>query len=279
VVKTEPFGLVLLLDGKMQSTEHDEWIYHEGLVHPAMLLHPGPRRVFICGGGEGATAREVLRHRSVEEVVMVDIDEVVCKYCEKHLPKNTAAFRDPRLRLVHDDARAQLEKQPDGSLDVIIGDLADPLEEGPCYQLYTQDFYETVVKRKLAPGGVFVTQSGPCGADSCTEVFTAIHNTLRQTFPRVIAFGLPIKSFVDSWGFNIALSDPEATPMPDADEWDRRMEERIDGELEYLEGAFLAGQFHMPKCVRKAMEAETFVYTQDNPRFLSSGKGIKGDAK
>ena len=67
---------VLLLDGKAQSAEADEWVYHELLVHPAMLLHPAPRRVFIAGGGEGATAREVLRHRCVERVVMVDIDKV-----------------------------------------------------------------------------------------------------------------------------------------------------------------------------------------------------------
>lgn len=84
-----------------------------------------------------------------------------------------------RLKLIHDDARAQLEAVEDGSLDVIIGDLADPVVGGPCYQLYTLDFYENVVKKKLAPGGVFITQSGPCGAESCTEVFTAINNTLR----------------------------------------------------------------------------------------------------
>lgn len=83
---------VLLLDGKAQSAEADEWVYHELLVHPAMLLHPAPRRVFIAGGGEGATAREVLRHRCVERVVMVDIDQVqglcgwdslVCSGCTK----------------------------------------------------------------------------------------------------------------------------------------------------------------------------------------------------
>lgn len=114
IVRTEPFGVCLLLDGKMQSTEADEWIYHECLVHPAMLLHPNPKKVFICGGGEGATAREVLRHKSVEQVIMVDIDEIVCRHCAEHLPKNKDAFANPKLELIHDDARAQLEKVPDG---------------------------------------------------------------------------------------------------------------------------------------------------------------------
>jgi Spermine/spermidine synthase domain len=85
-------------------------------------------------GGEGATAREVLRHRSVEELVMVDIDQVVCDFCEQHLEANKAAFADPRMKLIYDDARAQLERA-EGEFDVIIGDLADPLDGGPCYQV------------------------------------------------------------------------------------------------------------------------------------------------
>ncbi|KXZ57047.1 SPS1 protein [Gonium pectorale] len=113
-------------------------VYHELLVHPPLLHHKNPKRVFIMGGGEGATAREVLRHASVEKVVMVDIDQVVTDFCSRHLERNTDAFRDPRLTLINDDARVQLEVAPDESFDIIISDLADPLDGGPCYQLYTQ---------------------------------------------------------------------------------------------------------------------------------------------
>jgi len=88
-------------------------------------------------GGEGSTAREVLRHRTVETVVMVDIDKAVTDACSQHLERNRAAWSDPRLTLVTDDARSQLEVWPH-KFDVIIGDLADPLDGGPCYQLYTQ---------------------------------------------------------------------------------------------------------------------------------------------
>lgn len=77
--------------------------------------------------------------------------QAVCRFCEKHLDVNKAAFEDPRLELIYDDARAQLEKWPHG-FDVIIGDLADPLEAGPCYQLYTLEFYTDVVLPKLNPG-------------------------------------------------------------------------------------------------------------------------------
>jgi thermospermine synthase len=108
------------------------------------------------------------------------------------------ARSDERLELIHDDAKAQLEQYP-GTFDVIIGDLADPVFGGPCYQLYTEDFYKNVVAKKLSPGGIFVTQSGPCGMLSSNEVFTSIHNTLRQAFPAVVPYCCHIPSFADEW--------------------------------------------------------------------------------
>ena len=182
-------------------------MYHEMLVHPALLSHPAPRRVFIAGGGEGATAREVLRHAAVEAVTMVDIDAVVCEFCERHLAANAAAFKDPRLTLVVDDAAAQLRAAPDGAFDVIIGDLADPVAGGPCFQLYTREFYEGVVAKKLAAGGVFVTQSGPAGVLSAGEVFAPIHHTLRAVFPRVVPLTAHVPSYADTWGWNVAFAE------------------------------------------------------------------------
>ena len=105
----EPFGKTLLIDGLIQSCQVDEFVYHESLVHPAMLMHPNPKTVYIGGGGEGSTAREVLRHKSVEKCMMVDIDGDVVDFCRKFLPENTAAFADPRLELIIDDAKAVLE--------------------------------------------------------------------------------------------------------------------------------------------------------------------------
>lgn len=104
---------------------------------PRLVVVPKGLQLSCDVGGEGATAREALRHRSVEKVVMVDIDEVVTSFCRQHLDANRAAFADPRLELMHDDARAALERH-DGTFDVIIGDLADPVEGGPCYQVPLQ---------------------------------------------------------------------------------------------------------------------------------------------
>merc|ERR1719230_321586 len=147
VMDLEPFGRTLVIDGLMQSCRVDEFVYHECLVHPAMLFHPNPKNVYIGGGGEGSTAREVLRHKSVEKCVMVDID----------------------------DAKAWIEKS-DMKFDVIIMDLDDPLEGGPCYQLYTTEFYKTI-KSKLNPGGILVTQSGQAGIEQHHLVFSPINRT------------------------------------------------------------------------------------------------------
>lgn len=114
VVDLEPFGRTLLIDGLIQSCQVDEFVYHESLVHPALLSHPCPKSVYIGGGGEGSTAREVLRHTTVERCVMVDIDADVVKFCRENLPENAEAFADSRLELVIDDAKAVLEQSPTG---------------------------------------------------------------------------------------------------------------------------------------------------------------------
>jgi len=277
LLETGPFGKVLLLDGKLQSAEADERVYHECLVHPALLHHPNPKRVFICGGGEGSTAREVLKHKSVEKVVMVDIDKVVCDFCEKHLEDNAETFKDPRLDLIIDDAKAQLENQKDGEFDVIIGDLADPVFGGPCYQLYTQEFYENIVKAKLGPGGIFVTQSGPAGVLAHSEVFTPINRTLSSVFPKVIPFLQHIPSFADCWGWNMAFKDADSAAPLAANEIDERIQDRITGgsdALKFMDGVTWTGITSLSKILRTSLNSEKHVLTVATPKFIH-GKGVK----
>eukprot|EP00878_Enallax_costatus_P009116 GHUV01009530.1.p1 GENE.GHUV01009530.1~~GHUV01009530.1.p1 ORF type:complete len:323 (+),score=71.46 GHUV01009530.1:172-1140(+) len=277
LIDVGPFGKTLFLDGKVQSSEVDEWVYHELLVHPAMVMHPNPKTVFICGGGEGATAREVLRHKSVEKVVMVDIDKVVCDFCHAHLEKNKAAFESPKLELINDDARTQLEQYP-GKFDVIIGDLADPLDGGPCYQLYTQDFYQQVVLQKLNPGGIFITQSGPAGFLSCTEVFTCINATLRSVFPKVLPYTQHMPVFCDVWGWNMALTDPSQADLSPED-MDARLAERVEEEMRFLDGHTFRGLCHINKHVRKCLQEETQLYTEDCGRFIHGKGSANGTAE
>lgn len=199
VLQTPAFGRVLMLDGQTQSSQMDEALYHESLVQPAMCAHPQPTRVFIGGGGEGATLREVLKHSSVTRATMCDIDEEVVALCKQHMPTlNKGSFDDPRAEVLFTDAKAYVEQN--GPWDIIILDLADPLECGPAFALYTQEFYRTCMD-KLTPHGILVTQSGPCDFTTCKDVFTPVNATLRSVFPHVFSYGVYIPSFGHEWGF------------------------------------------------------------------------------
>ena len=157
VFENGTFGRVMTLDGVVQVTERDNFIYHEMLTHVPVLAHGAARRVLIIGGGDGGMAREVLRHGSVEHVTMVEIDAGVVEFCKEYLPGISAgAFEDPRLELVIADG-ADYMRDGDGRFDVIIVDSTDPI--GPGEVLFTDSFYGHA-KRRLADGGILVTQNG-----------------------------------------------------------------------------------------------------------------------
>jgi len=264
LVDLEPFGRTLMIDGLIQSTQLDEFVYHECLVHPALIAHPNPKTVYIGGGGEGSTAREVLRHTSVEKCVMVDIDKDVVHFCREHLPENTEAFADPRLELIIDCAKETLLRR-EGKFDVIIMDLDDPLEGGPCYQLYTTEFYD-MCKAKLNPGGIFVTQSGQSGMKAHGLVWAPVNHTLKQVFPVVHAYNQAVYSFLDEWGWNMAFTDPKAAQLT-PEEVDKRIASRIKGELQFLDGESYTGVFCLSKRHRRTLAQETRVLSTEKASF------------
>ncbi len=151
------FGRVLTLDGVVQTTEGDNAIYHEMLTHVPILAHGNATEVLIIGGGDGGMAREVLRHASVRDVTMVEIDAGVVEFSKTYLPSlSDGAFDDPRLDLVITDGAAFV-RETDKRFDVIIVDSTDPV--GPGEVLFTDTFYGHA-KRCLKPGGILVTQNG-----------------------------------------------------------------------------------------------------------------------
>ncbi|KAF8370142.1 hypothetical protein HHK36_031837 [Tetracentron sinense] len=269
LLDTKHFGKVLVIDGKMQSAEMDEFVYHECLIHPPLLIHPNPRTVFIMGGGEGSAAREALKHKAIEKVVMCDIDQEVVDFCRRYLTANQEAFCDKKLHLVINDAKAELEGREE-KFDLIVGDLADPVEGGPCYQLYTKSFYELVVKPKLNDNGIFVTQAGPAGVLTHKDVFSSIYNTLKHVFKYVLPYTAHVPSFADTWGWVMASDQPLSL---DVKQIDSRIEERITGELLYLNGASLLSSTTMNKSVYLSLLNETHVYTEEDARFIH-GHGV-----
>jgi spermidine synthase len=157
VFENPTFGRVLTLDDVVQTTEGDEFIYHEMMAHTPILAHGAAKRVLIVGGGDGGMAREVLKHPSVEHVTMVEIDAGVVEFSKTYLPNlSQGAFDDPRLNLVIADG-ADFVRQSGEKFDVAIIDSTDPI--GPGEVLFTDTFYGHA-KRRLTEGGVLVTQNG-----------------------------------------------------------------------------------------------------------------------
>ena len=262
VLDTLDFGRTLILDGKTQSSEVDEFVYHEALVHPAMVTHPNPETVFIAGGGEGATLREALAHGSVKSAVMVDLDGEVVDICRRFLPNHhRGAFDDPRLDIHFADARQYLETTS-RTFDVILIDLPDPQEAGPAAALYTRSFYD-LLRRRLNPGGVLAVQSEQCMTGNL-DAFTAIGSTLRSVFPGVFPYHAMIPSFSFDWGFNVASLGPSPMDLT-ADEIDRRLRERGCDSLRSYDGRAHAGMFALAKNLRAAVDSETRIITEDEP--------------
>jgi len=262
IVNTGSFGICLVLDGKIQSSEADEFIYHEALVHPAMLTHPQPERVFIAGGGEGATLREVLAHKTVKKAVMVDIDEEVVSLCRRFLPSwHQNAFDDPRTELHFVDARKYLEESSD-RFDVIIIDLVDPLEQGPARLLYTREFYQ-IVKQKLGPDGIMSVQAEPAEWRNL-ENFTAITNTLGKVFPIARPYQVHVPSFLGLWGFAAASQSLDPSELT-LEEIDARISTRISKEPKSYDGLTHQAMFTIPKHIRQQLAASKRIITDKQP--------------
>ena len=258
VIKTRSFGTCLVLDGKIQSSEADEFVYHEALVQPVMVTHPSPRRVLVAGGGEGATLREVLKHHTVERVTMVDLDDEVVKVCRQYLPSFSAgAFDDPRTELIVGDARAHMQ-QSTQQYDVIIIDLPDPLQAGPAQLLYTREFY-SFVRNRLAPGGAMTVQSESSRWYDL-DAFAAIVRTLQDVFAVVSPYQIHMPSFSSLWGFTIASDTLKpAAILPE--EVDARISSRVSGELRAYDGLTHKGMFAIAKHIRNAAEQAGRVVT------------------
>ena len=265
IIETDPLGLTLVLDGKTQSARADEFIYHEALVHPALIAHPNPRNVLIAGGAEGAVLREVLAHRSVQSAVMVDMDAELVAICREHLPEwHQGAFEDPRTHLVFGDARKFLQDHA-GQFDVIIVDVTDPQQSGESYLLFTEAFYR-LAKERLNPDGYLVTQAGPTSFE-LAGLFCAVASTVGSVFGRASPYCVDLLSFGSNWGF--VLAGPEPFPALTPLEVDRRITGRVTRELRFYDGTTHQGAFSLPKWLRRQLAAESRVITDTAPVFLS----------
>ena len=260
-------GEVLILDNKIQSAEFDEYIYHEALVHPAMLAHECPQRVLVLGGGEGATIREVLRYSSVSEVTMVDIDGELVELCKKHLNKwHQNSFYDDRCKIIYQDAWDYVKNTQKG-FDVIISDISDPIEGGPATTIYTKDFYK-IISRILNPGGLFVTQAVEVLYGK-VEYHTQIYRTVSNVFPVAESYCDYIPSFSSVWGFVIGSKGCSAKQLT-SNEITNRIRKRKVRNLRYYDGETHQRLFNLPLMVRKKIKKQRAIATLEKPIIVFS---------
>jgi len=242
VLECPEYGRVLLLDGCVMLTDRDEFVYHEMIAHPALLLHPNPRRVLIVGGGDGGSVREAVRHDTVESVELVEIDEAVISTAREYFPDLSAKLDDPRVSIHCEDGFAYLEGHED-RYDVILVDSIDPV--GEAAKLFTSAFYEKV-RASLRAGGiaVFQTESPFYNAD----VLAQVQEKLRNLFGHVAPYLAHIPTYPSGlWSFTFVSDaiDPHGAPL--------QREPGFLGELRYLTPEVLRAAFALPNYVRERL--------------------------
>jgi spermidine synthase len=252
LIETDGFGRVVLLDKKIQSAEKDEFIYHEALVHPAMLLHPRPEKILVFGGGEGATLREVLKHPTVKHIIMIDIDGEFVDLCKKYLQGwHMNSFNDPKVQLIIEDAIEYIKKTKN-KYDVIIADISDPLEKGPAMLIYTERFY-FFVRKALKNNGVFVTHATDVDYTDRKKVCIQVLKDVRKVFPISAFYYEYIPSFSSLWAFAIG-SLKYSVDNISASILKKRLKARNLRDLLYYDHETHQRMFSIPKCIKRLLD-------------------------
>lgn len=241
---TRAFGNIFRLDGYFMTSERDEFFYHENLVHPAAITHPGPRRALVIGGGDGGSAEELLKYRSIESVTLVELDEAVVEIARRWFGSvHRGALDDPRLVLRIQDG-LQFVRDTRECFDLIVLDLTDP--GGPSEPLYTPEFYAACADRLEAGGALTLHIASPVAHPERVRAGLA---NLRSAFPVVTPYLASIPLYGGLWMMACASSglDPRSI---DADEVDRRLRGRGVADLQYYNGATHVAATALPNFVR-----------------------------
>ena len=245
------FGRVMMLDGVIQLTERDEFVYHETMAHvPLFALGlDEPRKVLIIGGGDGGVLREVLRHEAVEKAVLCEIDRSVIDLCREHLPSiSRGAFDHARAEIVISDG-TKLVAETEERFDAIIVDSTDPI--GPGKVLFTPEFYADC-KRSLKSGGVLITQQGLPFVQGW-EIEQSM-GYFRQLFADAAAFLIHVPTYIGGpMALAFAADDKSLREVSVETLWGRF--EKAGLEMKYYTPEVHKGSFALPAYVKRLVEA------------------------
>ena len=245
LLQTPEFGKVLRLDGRFMTSEKEEFFYHEALVHPAALAHPAPHNALILGGGDGGAAEELLKHPSIEQVVLAELDEAVVQFSRQHLQAvHRGALDDARLQLCIGDGMALMDSTQQ-RFDLVLMDLTDP--DTPASALYSPPSLARM-KRVLAPGGALVLHLG-------SPVFhgaqvAELARSLREQFKVVRCYGLYIPLYGAYWGLAVASDSLDPVSLS-TEQVAQRMQQRGLRDLQYYNAEVHGALFALPAYYRQ----------------------------
>lgn len=249
VYDTPQFGKLFRLDGRLMTSEREEFFYHECMTHPAALTHPGPQSVLVIGGGDGGSSEELFKHPSVKRIVMAELDPEVIETSRRHLQSiHKGALDDPRLEIRIGDGY-QYVKECAEKFDMIVLDLTDP--DTPAFHLYTEEFFR-MCRRLLNPGGMMTMHLGSPVYQPETVRKNA--RNLRNVFKHVHPMSLFIPLYGSLWCLAVA-SDSANPRAVSADALASRMAERRLGGLSYYNPEVHSALFVLPNFVRELTDA------------------------
>lgn len=198
LIETEQFGRMLVLDGTVQTTVEDEFVYHEMITHVPLFTHKNPRKVLVIGGGDGGTIREILKHPSVQKAVLVEIDGRVVEVCKEYLPEISCALNDKRVE-VHITDGIKYANEHKNEFDVILVDSTDPV--GPAEGLFKIDFYRAVYQA-LTEDGIFVEQTESPFYHK--ELIKGVFKDVKSLFPITRLYTCAIPTYPSGyWSFTM----------------------------------------------------------------------------
>ena len=247
IIDTAGHGRVLLLDGVVQITQVDEYVYQEMIAHVPLIQHGAVQRVLIIGAGDGGVLRRVLQHRGVRQVTMVEIDEAVVRLAKQHLPGiGGQAWDDPRADVIIGDGIAYVAEAAAGSVDAIIVDSTDP--SGPGEVLFTEAFYRDCA-RVLTQAGLLVNQCGvPFMQADELEQTTALR---RRAFAHVSAYVAAVPTYVGGlMALGIASNSP-VLPLTTGSLASRAATSGIMGATNYWSPSVHAASFALPPFIAR----------------------------
>ncbi|OUT79469.1 MAG: spermidine synthase [Betaproteobacteria bacterium TMED22] len=258
VLETD-FGRTLRIDDYFMTSDNDEFFYHENMIHPAGISHYAPKRALIIGGGDGGAAEEYLKYPSMEEVVMVEIDEMVVNFCKEHLPLvHRGAFDDSRLSVVIADGKKYVE-ECQNQFDLMMLDLTDPF--GPSEALYRVDFFEHC-RRILGPEGVLSMHLG--SPIMRPNVFHRVYSSLKTVFDVVRPYLVYVPLYGTIWG--MATASDQTDPLSlNNENIEERLKTRKINDLQYYNGDTHQGVFALPNYVRDLLMGNLRPITEQDP--------------